>query len=110
MSDNVQSQGYFGKLKTPVGKSGSPEWETLQDSLYAHDLYLNYDGTMIYSDTQSPAYDCVLIFAPANGATEFREKCKELGHVVDPVKHYSCVWYNGADSSMSTATLEEVFA
>lgn len=109
MSDNVQSQGYFGKLKTPIGDSGTEAWETLQDSLYAHDLYLNYDGTMIYSDTQSPGYDCGLIFAKPHGASEFRNKCEVLGHFVDPVKHYTCVWYNGADSPMSTATLEEVF-
>jgi hypothetical protein len=109
MSDNVQSQGYFGKLKTPVGDSGTDAWEDLNEILYAKDLYLNYDGTMIFSDVRSNSYDCGLIFAIPNGATQFRQKCQNLGHGVDPVKHYSCVWYNGADSPMSTATLNEVF-
>lgn len=109
MSDNVQSRGYFGKLKTPVGGSRTKEWETLQELLKAHDLYLNYEGTLIYSDIQSPSYDCGLIFAEPFGASKFRNKCEVLGHPADPVKHYTCVWYNGADSPMSTATLEEVF-
>lgn len=109
MSDDVQSQGYFGKLKTPVGDSSTEAWETLQAHLYLHDLFLNYDGTLIYSDTRSPGYACGLIFAEPFGASKFRNKCEVLGHPADPVKHYTCVWYNGADSPMSTATLEEVF-
>ena len=109
MSDNVQSQGYFGKLLTPVGNYQTVEWETLTEKLAPHDLYLNYEGTMIYSDDQSPGYDYELIFAKPNGATEFRLKCKDVGHDVDPVKHYSCHWYNGSDSPMSEAKLDEVF-
>jgi hypothetical protein len=109
MSDNVQSQGYFGKLKTPTDPEGCSDWENLQELLEQHNLYLNYEGTMIFSDEQSNAYDGGLLFAKPHGASEFRNKCEVLGHPVDPVKHYTCVWYNGADSSMSTATLEEVF-
>lgn len=109
MSDNVQSQGYFGKLKTPVGNSGTEEWETLQQQLNPEGLYLNYDGTLIFSDEQSEAYEGGLLFAKPFGASEFRNKCEVLGHPADPVKHYTCVWYNAADSYMSTATLEEVF-
>jgi len=109
MSDNVQSQGYFGKLKTPVGEEGCSEWDSLYEALQAQGLYLNYEGTLVYSDEQSNAYDDALIFAKPFGASKFRNKCEVLGHFVDPVKHYSCVWYNGSDSPMSTATLEEVF-
>lgn len=109
MSDNVQSQGYFGKLKTPIGDYHTEAWQELSDHLEVHDLCLNYDGTMIFSDERSDSCESGLIFAKPNGAPRFRQKCENLGHPVDPVKHYSCVWYNGADSPMSTATLEEVF-
>jgi hypothetical protein len=110
MSDNVQSQGYFGKLKVPCAASDSKVWDILSEKLEEHDLYLNYDGTMIYSDERSNSYDGGLLFAKPNGAVEFRDKCAKAGYEVDPVKYYTCVWYNGADSSMSTAKLDEVFA
>lgn len=109
MSDDVHSQGYFGKLLTPLPESSTPEWDEFNDALEKHALCLNYEGTMIYSDKQSNTYDSGLFFVQANGAREFREACIKAGHDVDPVKHYTCIWYNGADSPMSEALVEEVF-
>lgn len=109
MSDNVHSQGYFGKLKQPVGDDNNGVWESISEHLQKHDLYLNYEGTMIFSDNQSNTYDCGLIFVKPDGAREFRDLCLKAGYDVDPVKHYTCIWYNGSDSTMAEAKVKEVF-
>lgn len=110
MSEEVLSRGYLGKLLVPCADSGSPVWEIFSEKLDEHDLYLSYDGTIIFSDKRCETHEAPgLMFADPIGAAVFREKCKALGYDVDPVKHYTSIWYNGADSPMSTAKVDEVF-
>lgn len=107
MSDTHISKGYFGKLKIPIPSQADDDqaWNARCDML-PDGWSFNYDGTMIFSNEQRPAYDVDgLIFATPE-ASVFREQCDALGCDVGQVKFYVCHWYDGADSPMMTAGVD----
>lgn len=110
MSDTMISKGYFGRLNTPVvsQKEDDRAWNLRLGSL-PDGWGLSYDGTLIYSNEERPAYDVEdLIFATPE-AQEFRNQAEALGYDVGQVKFYVSHWYNGCDSPMITAEAKDVF-
>lgn len=110
MSETMISKGYFGRLHTPVPSHDEDvqAWDIRNDAL-PEGWGLNYDGTMIFSNEERPAYDVDgLIFATPE-AQEFRDQADALGYDVGQVKFYVSHWYNGCDSPMVNAGLEDVF-
>lgn len=108
MSDNVMSSGFMAVLKTPFSEEDreeKDEWLWDQDS----ELHLNYEGTMVYSDTRSDGYGLTIhTSAPQGVDAAFAEQCLKYGLEIDPatIRGYSCYWYNGCDSDMAMLSVE----
>lgn len=109
MSENVISVGCMAKLKNPVGSYKEDMWEDFSDMLYEHNLILNYDGNIVFTDTHCNSYDFSFKFIDDNMKNEFIKTCSENGIDIDieNVKIYVSQWYNGTDSYMSDITLEQ---
>ena len=120
MSTTVISQGFIAVLKKPIKNK---ELEDLSESLYesSNGLHINYDGTLIYFDAYSllpyskrEFYSDLFIVGAQKSEKEYEFislLCSAGFEIeVETVKPYTCVWYNGADSPMSTMTKEEFVA
>lgn len=113
MSDNVRSYGFIAVLNEPVDheeffdKAWKGQWP----------LMVNYDGTLVYSDhnasksyrERTNVYGLFLGPTSAADTKEFEGHCVAHGLSVDmtTIKPYTCIWYNGTDSDMSSLTKEE---
>lgn len=110
MSNTRITIGYMAELKIPRSED---DYSEICDRLYdmESNLALNYDCNLLFStDFDDIAYEFTGIkFGLNQSVQEFIEEAKEHGLDVkeETVKPYTCLWYDGADSYMSTTTLEE---
>lgn len=116
MSGDVNSKGFMAILKNPI--LDSDERGDLFEKLYddSTNLYVNYEGTMIYNITEQSDYGwyCLSIegekiISDKNGKKEFINMCKINNLEIDEktIRSYSCTWYNGSDSDMGMLKVEE---
>lgn len=106
MSTTMISIGCMAVLATPL------DYDTAANDLYEKGLYINYDGTLVYSKTtnvESCEFDELHIVRPEEGKHKLLVAAAKAGLSIeaDTVKPFFCHWYNGSDSPMSTITKEE---
>ena len=108
MSTNVNSYGVMAVLNPPLSKD---LWEELTEKFYKDgvDVQLNYDCTLIYTIGDTSEYFCGMVFHDLDGLEDFKKNLNKYHLTIDndTCTSYNCVWYNGADSHMSTLTLDE---
>jgi hypothetical protein len=122
MSTTVISQGFIGVLVNPIPQD---DMEDVLEKLYNGEdgsLKCTYDGKLLYCDVNEKkqyyqrefAGDLFIVGEVRGGADrmDFIEKAKAAGYEViqDTVQPYTCVWYNGSDSPMSTLSMEKFLA
>jgi hypothetical protein len=120
MSENVRSYGYMAVLVTPLNSEQREEiLDKLHDYRSKNPLMINYEGTLVYTDynkvkayrERSNIYGLNL----GKDATEMesadafivRTNNEDLAAEASTVHPYNCIWYNGADSDMSSLTKDE---
>lgn len=112
MSRQVLSMGFMALLKTPIGPYNGPNaaaHEELDERLQEQfGLSLNYEGTIVYEDSQSEE-DSGISFFGDEAHTTFFDNLAEAGVEVreNSVQFYACSWYNGSDSNMAELTEEQ---
>lgn len=105
MSTTMIAIGHMAVLVTPL------DYEAESDALEQKGLYLNYDGTLVYSKTtnvESCEFDGLHV-VPEDGAEAFMlASAKAWIHVTpSTIKPFFCHWYTGSDSPLATITKEE---
>ena len=110
MSEYVLSIGWMAPLVDPI-KSNELQEITERISDVGFTLNISYDGKLVYNDNEH-SYDIHGLFFsddPKKSKKQFIELCEKngLNIVKNKIRHYVCVWYNGADSDMSMMTLEK---
>ena len=112
MSDTVMSTGFFAVLKTTLNQEDRDEKSELMYDENS-DLQINYDGTLVYSDTRSDNYYGLVINTgrkpSGDGQAEFIIECERMNLDIDEstIRSYACTWYNGCDSDMAMLSLEK---
>lgn len=116
MSSTVRSYGFVALLDDPLTEE---ECEDLSEALYEDKscLNINYEGTLVYIDFNAHApysvrediYGLTLGNTTAEGEQKFIKALMDNGLViaVGTIQPYDEIWYNGADSHISTLTAEE---
>lgn len=114
MSDYRVTSGLMARLIEAVPED---DYEAISDRLYDADskLHITYDGALIYStdiDMSSyefESYEFEISFGDKLTTEEFAQKCEREGLCIDisSVQPYTSLWYDGADSPMSTTSLQD---
>ena len=112
MSSTVFSSGYMAPLTKPIGNYKQAGWEEFSEKLYEEGLQVNYEGTLVFSDTgrRNRNDDYLYGFSVANveELSKFYEILQKLGiEITHEIQFYACVWHDGTDSEMSDLTLEK---
>ncbi len=107
MSDYRVTAGLIARLVDPVPKE---DWESITDRLFQADvnLHISYDGMLVYStDKDVTMYEFDILIGEPSDSTAFSAKCEREGLCIDPssIKPYVSLWYDGADSPMSTTEI-----
>ena len=100
MSDYRVTSGLMARLIEAVPED---DYEAISDRLFDADskLHITYDGTLIYStDIDMSSYEFEISFG---------NKLTTEGFCIDisSVQPYTSLWYDGADSPMSTTSLQD---
>lgn len=112
MSDMVKSRGYIAVLEKEI------DHEAMWEKLWADKstLSISYDGKLVYSDIYSQSKEKYTIDGLFIGShdteSDFERLYDELSkYGLDIVRgsqrEYTCIWYNGCYSPMSSMTKEE---
>ena len=116
MSSTVRSYGFVALLDDPLTDE---EREELSETLYDNKscLNLNYEGALVYIDfnqhepysVREDIYGLTLGNTTAEGEQKFIKALEDNGLVITAgtIQPYNEIWYNGADSRISTLTAEE---
>lgn len=107
MSTNVLSYGAMALLLKPVSKS---EIKELREQLHnKEDIYINYEGTIIYIDMYGESINPDIVFMTANINSHLIEMASKYEFEIDTsdIVKYVCSWYIGADPPMDTLTAIE---
>lgn len=109
MSDYRVTSGLMARLIEAVPED---DYEAISDRLFDADskLHITYDGTLIYStDIDMSSYEFEISFGSKLTTEEFARKCEREGLCIDisSVQPYTSLWYDGADSPMSTTSLQD---
>lgn len=109
MSENILSIGCMAKLQTPIGNYQGDMWEDFSEMLNDINLYVNYEGTIVYSSSDLPLYDFEFSFIDQKIKKDFIKLCLDNGIDINTenVKVYVGHWYDGSDTVMSDTTIEE---
>ena len=110
MSRNVISYGAMAPITAPTGDLHTDAWSARSEFLLRYNLYINYEGTLIFSDRGQNGEEVAgLWLMPDDILHDFLNACGEAGIQIDDelIVPYAAVWYNGADSYMSDLTLEK---
>lgn len=116
MSSTVRSYGFVALLNDPLTEE---ECEELSEELYDNKsrLNINYEGTLVYIDfnqhepydVREDIYGLIIGNTTAEGEQKFIKALEDNGLVITAgtIQPYDEIWYNGADSHISTLTAEE---
>ncbi|BBM62081.1 TPA: hypothetical protein NV937_000818 [Escherichia coli] len=109
MSDYRVTSGLMARLIEAVPED---DYEAISDRLFDADskLHITYDGALIYStDIDMSSYEFEISFGNKLTTEEFAQKCEREGLCIDisSVQPYTSLWYDGADSPMSTTSLQD---
>ncbi|MEX5639591.1 hypothetical protein [Escherichia coli] len=109
MSDYRVTSGLMARLIEAVPED---DYEAISDRLFDADskLHITYDGALIYStDIDMSSYEFEISFGNKLTTEEFARKCEREGFCIDisSVQPYTSLWYDGADSPMSTTSLQD---
>jgi hypothetical protein len=113
MSDNVRSYGFIAVLKKPFD-----DIEEINEKLWREEsqVQVNYEGTLAYIDfslrkscAERSDFYGLFIGNEQRDPAELTIEAAEHGLDIDEstIKPYTCIWYNGTDSDMSTLEKEE---
>lgn len=108
MSENVIIFGVMAPLTEPVGDYKTKTWSELSDLFDTYGLYLNYEGTLIYTVEHEDAHGGIY-FSKREFKDNFIKLVKdyEISVILEQIQFYTTLWYNGADSYMSEITIKE---
>lgn len=106
MSENVLSHGAFYKIS-----NGPVDYEDISEELYDRGSIwnINYEGTLVFTDVSDSDMYGIQFHKHTSISEMDKEILESLNIEIDESSRleYSCVWYNGTDSDMSTLTLKE---
>jgi hypothetical protein len=109
MSTTVFSSGVMVPLNRKITEEEWAEWtDELCDQKSR--VQFNYEGTLAYTDeVRYDGYDIRCGSMPTYESDSKFDDLNQYGLWVqeEKARPYHCMWYNGADSNMSTLTLEE---
>lgn len=107
MSDNIVSAGVMCPLDRKLMQE---EYADIVDDLYDKGVFLNYEGTLVYTDVGGAEYGIYFgdEFTDDWLSQEQHEALKSFGLSVlsEHARPYRCLWYDGADSDMDEMTID----
>ena len=112
MSTTVKLEGFVAALLNPI--LDSQKREDLDEDLYDQktNLSINYEGTLIYLSKSDKDFYGLTLGAESSTPLDtksFVNKCAEYGVeiVVDSIRPFQEIYYNGTDSLINMLTLEK---